>query len=548
MGGLTERRTVHGADRPVLVVGAGPVGLVVACELLQQGIPVRVVDAGRGHTAHSRANVIWPRNLELLDRIGVTEELLDTGHRLAGTAFYSRGRHLATAWMSKLPDSPYPFALTLSQNDTEGVLRRRLAALGGTVEQGVRLTALDNAADGPAVKLEHEDGRTEELEPSWLVGADGAHSTVRKELGIGYDGPPVDVSFAITDARLTTTLSEDLSHYCYAPSGAMVLGPMGGGVHRIALNVPHDAYGEDNPPPREMFQQVVDDRAAGRSRVEELLWSGSFRVRVRIASAFRSGRCFLAGDAAHVISPAGGQGMNTGMQDAFNLAWKLSGVLRGEFGEPILDSYDSERRAVSHEVARSTALLTKAGLVNTPAKVALRDAAFTAADRTGLFQRRFAPQLSQTAVSYDGDRHPRMPLRVSSGPVASGPVASGPVTGSGPGAGGSGEAAPVAPRLDSGGWPTIDRDRHTVLLWPGTRTPPADWQRTRDRVRRELPDGTPVLDLTRAVPRGLARALGPGPAVAVVRPDGHLLARVDPGSPQDITRLLTRAAHLRSRS
>ncbi|MFE7463263.1 FAD-dependent monooxygenase [Streptomyces sp. NPDC057499] len=532
MGGLTDHRADLRADRPVLVVGAGPVGLVVACELLQQGIPVRVVDAGRGHTAHSRANVIWPRNLELLDRIGVTEELLDTGHRLAGTAFYSRGRRLATAWMSKLPDSPYPFALTLSQNDTEGVLRRRLAELGGTVEQGVCLTALENAAAGPSVELEHEDGRTEALEPGWLVGADGAHSTVRKELGIGYDGPPVDVSFAITDARLTTTLSEDLSHYCYAPSGAMVLGPMGDGVHRIALNVPHDAYSEDDPPPREMFQQVVDDRAAGRSRVEELLWSGSFRVRVRIASAFRSGRCFLAGDAAHVISPAGGQGMNTGMQDAFNLAWKLSGVLRGEFGDPILDSYDSERRAVSHEVARSTALLTRAGLVSTPAKVALRDAAFTAADRTGLFQRRLAPQLSQTAVSYDGDRHPRMPLRVSSGPVAGGPDA----------------ASPVAPRLDSGGWPTIDRDRHTVLLWPGTRTPPPDWRRTGDRVRRELSEGTPVLDLTRAVPQGLARALGPGPAAAVVRPDGHLLARVDPTSPHDITRLLTRAAHLRSRS
>ncbi|MGC0383103.1 FAD-dependent monooxygenase [Streptomyces sp. SAI-129] len=519
MGGLTQVR----ADRPVLVVGAGPVGLVVACELLQQGIPVRVVDAGRGHTAHSRANVIWPRNLELLDRIGVTEELLDTGHRLAGTAFYSRGRRLATAWMSKLPDSPYPFALTLSQSDTEAVLRRRLTALGGQVEQGVRLTALDNTADGPAVKLEHEKGRTEELEPGWLVGADGAHSTVRRELGIGYDGPPVDVSFAITDARLTTTLSEDLSHYCYAPSGAMVLGPMGDGVHRIALSVPHEAYDEDHPPPRAMFQQVVDDRAAGRSRVEELLWSGSFRVRVRIASAFRSGRCFLAGDAAHVISPAGGQGMNTGMQDAFNLAWKLSGVVRGEFGEPILDSYDSERRAVSHEVARSTALLTKAGLVDTPAKTALRDVAFTAADRTGLFQRKLAPQLSQTAVSYDGDRHPRMPLRVSD-------------------TGGS----PAAPRLDSGGWPTIDRDRHTVLLWPGTRTPPAGWQRTRDRIREELPEGTPVLDLTRAVPRGLARALGPGPTAAVVRPDGHLLARADPEHPQALTRLLARAVHLRS--
>ncbi|MCF1506674.1 FAD-dependent monooxygenase [Streptomyces glomeratus] len=517
--------TEHRPQSSVLVVGAGPVGLVVACELLQRGVEVRVVDAGRGHSAHSRANVVWPRNLELLDRIGVTDDLLGIGHRLAGTAWYSGGRRLATAWMSKLADSPYPFALTISQNDTERVLRRRLETLGGTVEEGVRLSSLDNAAGGPSVKLEHEGGRVEELEPGWLVGADGAHSTVRKELGIAYDGPPVDVSFAITDARLTTSLSEDLSHYCYAPSGAIVLGPMGDGVHRIALNVPHDAYDEHNPPPREMFQQVVDDRAAGRSRVEELLWSGSFRVRVRIASAFRSGRCFLAGDAAHVISPAGGQGMNTGMQDAFNLAWKLSGVIRGEFGEGILDSYDTERRAVSHDVARSTELLTKAGLVNTPAKVALRDAAFMAADRTGLFQRKVAPQLGQTAVAYGGGSHPRLPLRVS----------------------GTRGAPDASPYLGGGSWPVIDRDRHSVLLWPGTRTPPADWRRTRERARRALPEGTPVLDLTRAVPQGLARALGPGPALAVVRPDGHLLARLDPGRPQEAAHLLARAAHTRSR-
>jgi len=517
----------------VLVAGAGPVGLIVACELLQQGIGVRVVDAGRrGDPRHSRANVIWPRNLELLDRIGVTGELLDIGHRLAGTAFYSRGRRLATAWMSRLADSPYPFALTLSQNDTEGVLRRRVAELGGTVEDGVRVTAVDHSGGVPSVKLEHDGGRVEETEPGWLVGADGAHSTVRKELGIAYEGPPVDVSFAITDARLTTSLSEDLSHYCYAPSGAIVLGPMGDGVHRIALNVPHDAYDEHNPPPRELFQQVVDDRAAGRTRVEELLWSGSFRVRVRIASTFRSGRCFLAGDAAHVISPAGGQGMNTGMQDAFNLSWKLSGVLRGEFGEGILDSYDSERRSVSHHVARSTEWLTKAGLVRTPVKVALRDAAFMAADRTGVFQRRIAPQLGQTAVAYGGDRHPRLPVKVA-----------GPAAGEGTG-----------PELAPEGWPVIDRDRHTVLLWPGRRTPPPDWPAVRDRVRTALPDDTPVLDLTRAVPAGLARALGPGPAVAVVRPDGHLLARLDPLRPQQTTRLLERArlledtAHTRSQS
>ncbi|MBU6529827.1 FAD-dependent monooxygenase [Streptomyces sp. NPDC057245] len=508
MGGLTP-------GRDVLVVGAGPVGLLTACELLQQGIPVRVVDAGRGTTAHSRANVVWPRNLELLDRVGVAERLVLRGHRLAGTAFYSRGRRLATAWMSRLRDAPYPFALTIPQHETELVLRERLAELGGTVEHGVRLTALDNSGALPAVKLEHEDGRTEESEPHWLIGADGAHSTVRKQLGIAYDGPPVDVTFAITDARLSTTLSEDLSHYCYSPGGAIVVGPMGGGVHRIALNVQHDAFDEENPPPAELFQRMVDARAAGRSRVEELLWSGSFRVRVRIAARFAAGRCFLVGDAAHVISPAGGQGMNTGMQDAFNLAWKLSGVLRGDFGEAILASYDAERRSVSHRVARSTELLTRAGVVRTPAKVAVRDAAFWAADRTGLFQRTVAPQLSQTDVGY-GAEHPRLPVRSAGG---------------------------RPPGRGTSPWPEIDRDRPTALLWPGTRNPPPGWAGTRDRLRAALAP-SPVVELDRAVAPALAKALGPAPTVALVRPDGHLLARADPEDPLRAVRLLTRAAHL----
>jgi 2-polyprenyl-6-methoxyphenol hydroxylase-like FAD-dependent oxidoreductase len=492
VGGLT-------GNGDVLIVGAGPVGLLFACELAQQGVRVRLIDADRGATAHSRANVVWPRNLELLGRIGVTGELIARGHRLAGTAFYGRGRHLSTAWMSRMADAPYPFALMISQSETEQVLRDRLEQLGGSIETGVRLVALDNSGAGggdrPAAKLEHPDGRSEEVEPDWLIGADGAHSTVRKQLGVGYTGPQVDVSFAITDARLSTSLSGDLSHYCYAPSGAIVLGPMGGGVYRIAVNVPHDAF-EDEPPPLELFQRLVDERAAGRTHVDDLLWSGAFRVRVRLAESFRRGRCFLVGDAAHVISPAGGQGMNTGLQDAVNLAWKLSGVLRGDFAEELLDTYDTERREVSHRVARSSALLTKAGVVNTPVRMVLRDTAFRVADRTGLFQRHLAPQLSQTDISY-GDAHPRLPVLMA------------------------GEDRP-----DRGvHWPAVARDRHTVLLWPGPGTPPASWRAACARIRAALPEGTPVLELDRAVPPALARALGPRAAVVLVRPDGHLHAR-----------------------
>ncbi|WP_405088619.1 FAD-dependent monooxygenase [Microbispora sp. NBC_01389] len=477
----------------VLVVGAGPVGLVVACELLQQSIPVRVIDLGRTLTAQSRANVIWPRNLELLDRIGVTGQIIADGHRLAGTAFHSSGRRIGTAYLSRMADAPYPFAVMISQNETERILRRRLADLGGTVEDGVSLTELrlSGPSGRPVALLAHPDGRGEEAEPGWLVGADGAHSAVRKQLGIGYAGRPVDVTFAIADAGMTTALDDDLSHYCWSPRGAMAVGPMGHGVFRLAVNVPHGLY-DDAPPPPEMFQRMVDERAGG-GRVDELLWSATFRVRCRVAETFRSGRCFLAGDAAHIVSPAGGQGMNTGIQDACNLAWKLAGVIGGRLPESILDTYDSERRDVSHQVARNTAMLTRAGIMTTPLRTAVRDMTFRVADRIGVLQRRVAPQLGQTDISYGRRAHPGRPVPV-------------------------GARVPVLISASDEptwieGWPAVSRDRYTLLVRGRSRPSPAS--------------AVAVLDLAgRPLPPALERALGTRDEAVLVRPDGHLAARL----------------------
>jgi 2-polyprenyl-6-methoxyphenol hydroxylase-like FAD-dependent oxidoreductase len=507
----------------VLIVGGGPVGLLLACELRQRGLSVRVIDAGREAGPHSRANVIWPRNLELLDRVGVTGRLLERGHRLSGTSFYSSGRRIGTAYMSALGDTPHPYAVMISQNETERVLTERLRELGSAVEDGVRLIGLgaaggDVAETRPRARLEHPDGRIEDVEPGWLVGADGAHSTVRSLLGVGYTGPQVDLTFAITDAELTTRLSGDLSHYCYSPRGAVVLGPMGDGVFRLAVNVPHDAHPE--PPGPEVFQRVLDQRAGGGSTVEGLRWSSTFRVRCRLAETFRVGRCFLVGDAAHIISPAGGQGMNTGMQDAVNLAWKLGGVLRGELDGAVLDSYDTERRAVSHRVARATAFMTRFGVATTPVRTAVRDTVFRVADRTGALQRVMAPQLSQTDIGYESS---------AAGPLAavtalarrSAPVGAGLPGGLG------GTVRQGRPECGAD-WPVVDRDRYTLLLWHGPGGGPRDHGMLGGLVRELAADRFGVLEPGRGVHPSVARALGSGPAVAVVRPDGHLQARVDP--------------------
>jgi len=492
VGGVT-------ANPEVLVVGAGPVGLVLACELLQRGLPVRIIDAGRGLTAHSRANVVWPRNLELLGRIDVLGDLLAHGHRLAGTAFHSAGRQLGAVRLTRMPDAPHPFGIMISQNETERILRSRLAALSGQVEEGVRLVTLE-AGDGtkrPRAVVKHPDGGHETIEPAWLVGADGAHSTVRDQLGVGFSGESVDVTFAIADAHMSTDLSDDLSHYLWSPRGAVAVGPMGGGVFRLAINVPPGSV-PDGEPPWALFQHAVNERGAAGSLIHELLWSGTFRVRCRVARAFRAGRCFLAGDAAHVVSPAGGQGMNTGMQDAFNLAWKLAGVILGDFDEAILDTYNDERRRVSHQVAEATAWLTRIGVATTPGRVFARDATFRLAARGGRLQRRLAPQLSQTDITY-GE-----PVRAGR-PVPPGgrlPLL----------------IAPTNEPAWFGPWPAVSRDRHTVLLHGGDWPAPDQAQLVRA--------GAVPFPLDRPVAGALARALGPAPSAVVVRPDGHLHARL----------------------
>lgn len=505
----------------VVIVGAGPVGMVLACELLRQGIEVRLVDGAREHSAHSRATIVWPRLLELLHHTGLTERIVAESHRIDGMAYFSSGRRLGTAWMNRLRDTAYPFAAAIPQSRTEEIIEGRLAELGGKIERGVRLAAIgDPDGPRPVAVLVGPDGTTTDVETSWLVGADGAHSTVRKLVGDQFEGEQFDVSFAVTDAEVIGDAPMDVVSYCYTGSGSLALGPLGGNVCRVAVSVPHQD--DDTPPSRDFFQSIVDERGPGRNLLGELRFSVVFRVHARIAARFRYGHVLLAGDAAHVMSPAGAQGMNTGLQDSVDLGWRLGGVLRDELDASALTDYDVERRKAAHDVARATALQTRWGLLRKRSHIALRDTAIRAASATGPLQRTIAPMVAQTGVRYPAVPGTTGPARGRIRP---------------------GQRLPVLPSHDADpAWTTVSPARLTVLAWPGRR-PGAAWPAAVERASGAVDGYAEFVEATWR-PGPLATALGSAATFAVVRPDGHLHAAVAPGQLDTLTASL-RSAHLR---
>ena len=509
-------------DPDVLVVGAGPVGLALACDLLQQGVHVRVVDSAdepAPDDPHSRAILLVPRALEQLRRIGVSERLVATGRRVPGITCFSDGRRLGRAHLDRLAGTPYPFLLSLPQRQTERVLRDRLAELGGRVEQGTRLTSLEQQDDRPRVFLSQEGRSAEQVAPRYVVGADGAASTTRRLLGIDLVGDPTDVTYVIADAPLS---GEDGragaapvtdAHYYYSRAGLLAVVPMQGGLFRIAGDIPHreDAAPRTAPEWQALLQEVVDRRAGGGLVVGTPTYLRTVRPRCGIADRFRVGSVFLVGDAAHVITPAGGQGMNLGLGDVANLAWRLGGVVRGTLAPDAVDGYAPERRDAVARTSATTARIVGFARQSTRARAALRDAAFLLAERTGLVQRALAPLLSQLDVDYGRPFDGRVLRR--------------------PRPGGVGQRVPVVvPSLDdhledaAHAPAVLAPQSHTVLLWPGSRTPPG-WSADVARVRAALGPGRPVVDLAGlpTAPAGaLAAVLGRGPLLATVRPDGHL--------------------------
>lgn len=342
----------------VLVAGAGPVGLALAHELARRGVAVRLVDAKEKPAVTSRAVATHPRTLEAYDQMGIVEEVLKRGREIRAFTLFQDGRRLARldADYSTMP-TRFPFTLAIEQTATEEVFRNALSGLGVAVEWGTRLERIAQDDDGVTAELKPAAGEPETLRVAWLVGCDGGHSTVRRALGLRLAGEE-NQTWLLADAPMASALPPNSIYWVRARGGTMMAVPLADDRWRLLDTVETD-YDGDPDALAARFQRKISQGVGHQVRISTPTWVSVFTAQQRMVSKMRSGRCLVAGDAAHVHSPASGQGMNTGIQEAVNLAWKLAMVIGGDAGAGLLDSYTDERVPVGAALLESTKKATQ---------------------------------------------------------------------------------------------------------------------------------------------------------------------------------------------
>jgi 2-polyprenyl-6-methoxyphenol hydroxylase-like FAD-dependent oxidoreductase len=384
-------------DTDVLIVGAGPVGLFLANECARRNIRFRIIEEHSSQSEHSKALAIFPRTLEIFDMAGVVGPFLEAANRVTTVAVMTRERTLAR--MQFTPhESPYSFVGMVPQDVTERLLLEALRQKGGAVEYETKFVLAGQEKDEVTITLDQR-GEPVKLRAAFVVGCDGAHSAVRHQLKLPFEGAEYRDSFMLADIETNETFPADEMQLCPSELGPVAIFPMSAARRRVVATVDH---GEGESPSLDLVRNVLAQRAPGGIEARGLHWSTYFRIHHRHVARLREGRIFVAGDAAHIHSPFGGQGMNTGLHDIWNLVWKLDLYLHGRGNEQLLDSYSAERIPVIKSVIGTTDLLTKA--MGTPNKFAqaLRDAVIPMVSRLAPFQHAFVQRLSELGIGYPG--------------------------------------------------------------------------------------------------------------------------------------------------
>ena len=345
------------AQGEVLVIGAGPVGLTMACELMRHNVPVRLVEKKAKANEHSNAAVIHVRTLEILCAMGAVEGVLREGYAMPGMRPRALGKRIGFIDVAKA-DSPFPGPRMLGQQHTERLLIEHFEHLGGRVEREVEAVSVEQDAGGARVRLRHlgEDNREEVAEVAYVVGCEGSKSVTRESAGIDFTGERyIGKEFLQIDAKVRWNHPHGYGYLFLGRDNVLVILPYDGeGFYRIIFGRADENPGNHEPPTLEEMQGFVREATDPQAELYEPNWFNRFRSGHKIAEHFRAGCTFVAGDAAHVHVPIGGQGMNYGMHDSFNLAWKLAAVLKGRAPVTLLDSYEAERHPADESLIKGT--------------------------------------------------------------------------------------------------------------------------------------------------------------------------------------------------
>jgi 2-polyprenyl-6-methoxyphenol hydroxylase-like FAD-dependent oxidoreductase len=330
----------------VIIVGAGPTGLSLACQLVRHGIDFAIVEKNDGRTPFSKALGVHARTLEIYEQLGIAREAVAQGTIAGKVRLLEGGKVRGEADLSHLGEglSPYPYMLVLEQNKNEKLLHDYIRRAGKDVLWGHELTEFSQTDDAVSATVRDRDGTTTEITGKYLVGCDGPHSPVRHGLGLTFEGSTFERLFYVADVRVDWAFRHDALQVCLVRNSIVAFFPMKGeNRYRIVSAFPE---GWDQPADEIKFDEIeqrIKNDVEVPLEISDVDWFSVYKVHARHVNRFSLGRCFLAGDAAHIHTPAGGQGMNTGIQDAYNLAWKLAFVRKGYAGEKILESYNGER-------------------------------------------------------------------------------------------------------------------------------------------------------------------------------------------------------------
>ncbi|WP_459958593.1 FAD-dependent monooxygenase [Nocardia sp. IFM 10818] len=527
-------------DCDVLVAGAGPSGLCAALLLAQNGVRVRVLDPKHGPVEQARAAIVHARTLELFDRLGVAGQAVARGLPITHVALHETGRQVGEmplAGAGAADRTRFPYALALEQSETEQLLVAALAAHQVEIEWGCAVQDLIETSEGLRV-LARRGGTTVEVTARWVVGADGASSTVRRLLGLDFDGETYTQSGMLADVTLDVDLGIEGMRLNLTPGGFVGLLPLASGRYRLFGVVPpslHRAPDAGGAPTHEAYapldhadlQRWFDEYFRVDARLREVVWASMFRFHSRIAQRFRAGNVFLVGDAAHIHNPAGGQGLNLGVGDAVNLAWKLAQVVNGQAPAWLLDTYEVERRPIAATVLARTDIGFKLETATDAVAVWMRAHVATRligiVSRLAPVRRLFFQLFSQLWISYRDS--PAVATARGRGPRP-------------------GDRAPYAPLAES-----PDGARSVLDLTHGTGYHALFFGVDGSARAGELAE----LLVTRyasaischVLPRQEAAAYAAyrvdGPKLVLVRPDGHIAAianPVDPGEMDSVLRYL----------